>query len=57
MVRQAKKSAKAWVVSECPLASDHIRQGLELADGNEAGQKTTAHPIQILARAYGLGPA
>lgn len=55
VVRQAKKSAKAWVVSECPLASDHIRQGLEIADSDGKAPKTTAHPIQLLAQAYGLG--
>lgn len=54
-VRQAKKNAKAWVVSECPLASDHIRQGLELTGDDSEMPKTTAHPIQIIARAYGLG--
>ena len=52
--RQAVKSGKAWVVSECPLASDHIRQGLELLDGDTPAPRTTAHPIQILAQAYGL---
>ena len=56
-VRQAQKGAKAWVVSECPLASDHLRQGLELAAAGKddaPAQRTTAHPIQLLAQAYGL---
>ena len=54
VARQARKSGKAHVVSECPLASDHIRQGMERVDGEGAAPKTVAHPILLFARAYGV---
>jgi glycerol-3-phosphate dehydrogenase subunit C len=44
---------KAQIASECPLAGKHIRQGMTLVEG--AGEvPESLHPIQILARAYGL---
>jgi glycerol-3-phosphate dehydrogenase subunit C len=53
--RQALKAADAeadWVVSECPLAATHLRQGMEqLAD---EVPRTVPHPIILLAQAYGL---
>ena len=51
--RQALKANTAWVVSECPLAATHLRQGMErLTDDAVPG--TVAHPIMLLAQAYGL---
>ena len=53
--RQALKSENAWVVSECPLAATHLRQGMErLADDVP---KTVQHPILLMAQAYGLQPS
>ena len=53
--RQALKAAAAkadWVVSECPLAATHLRQGMEqLAD---EVPRTVPHPILLLAQAYDL---
>ncbi|UCE32464.1 MAG: Fe-S oxidoreductase, partial [Burkholderiales bacterium] len=38
-----------WVASDCQLATHHIAQGMQgKADGK------VAHPISLLARAYGL---
>jgi len=54
VARQAAQSGKAHLASECPLAGDHIAQGIALQDG---APPTPEHPIQILARAYGLGAA
>ena len=54
VARQALKSGKAHVVSECPLASDHIRQGMERVDGEAEAPKAVAHPILLFARAYGI---
>ncbi len=60
VARQALKNDKAYVVSECPLAASHIHQGMDIlrAGDGEAPpspeQKTTIHPIQLLAQAYGL---
>ena len=58
VVRQAAKVEPAHVVSECPLARDHILQGMEQLD--EAAEAIAAtvsqdrHPVQLLARAYGF---
>ncbi|MDP6342111.1 MAG: heterodisulfide reductase-related iron-sulfur binding cluster [Alphaproteobacteria bacterium] len=54
--RQARKAARDWVVSECPLASDHLRQGMQRLEGEGEAPRTVAHPILLLAQAYGLLP-
>jgi glycerol-3-phosphate dehydrogenase subunit C len=56
VARQALKNAKTYIVSECPLASEHIRQGMQrLEDGSSAAVPDEApHPIQLLAKSYGL---
>ena len=53
VVRQAAKSAKKYVASECPLAGMHIVQGMKKLDAN-ATIDQAPHPIQLFARAYGL---
>ena len=54
VARQALQSGKAHVASECPLAADHIVQGMtRLADGG-AVPHDAQHPIQLFAKAYGL---
>jgi glycerol-3-phosphate dehydrogenase subunit C len=54
VARQALQSGKAHVASECPLAADHIVQGMgKLADG-DAVPNEPVHPIQLFAKAYGL---
>lgn len=56
VARQAVKNAKAHVASECPLAADHIVQGIEKL-GDEAKGKVPErswHPIELLAKAYGI---
>jgi glycerol-3-phosphate dehydrogenase subunit C len=53
--RQALKNAKKHVVSECPLAGMHLRQGMErLADADNKPGETASHPIVLFARAYGI---
>ena len=52
VARQAIGAGKAFVASECPLASDHIRQGMARQEGD--APETVAHPILLLARAYGI---
>jgi glycerol-3-phosphate dehydrogenase subunit C len=54
--RKAMESGAKYVVSECPLAREHMMQGIE-----KLGEETPVeraeivqHPIQILAQAYGL---
>ncbi len=53
--RQAREAGRAHVASECPLAGAHIVQGMErLGEGAEAAPAEAPHPIELLARAYGL---
>ncbi len=54
VARQAMKNGNAFLVSECPLARDHIVQGIEAEGGDVSGIEACQHPIQLLARAYGL---
>ncbi len=54
-VAQARRSraAKPYVASECPLAADHILQGMERIDAAKTPARSW-HPIEIFAKAYGL---
>lgn len=51
---QIKEGRATFVASECPLAGDHILQGIDLL--GETAPEASLHPIQIFARAYGVGP-
>ncbi|MFI4987340.1 MAG: heterodisulfide reductase-related iron-sulfur binding cluster [Alphaproteobacteria bacterium] len=53
--RQAAESGKAFVSSECPLAGTHIAQGMARLGGEGVMPRLVTHPIELLARAYGLG--
>ena len=51
----ALKNATAHVVSECPLAAEHLLQVMEIAaDGKTPLPFRALHPIELFARAYGL---
>ncbi len=52
--RNALKSNAPYIASECPLAAEHIIQGIEDLDPAEAATRTALHPIELLAKAYGL---
>jgi glycerol-3-phosphate dehydrogenase subunit C len=52
VARATVKNAKKFVASECPLAVVHVVQGVEAIEG--ATVPTRAHPIELLAKAYGL---
>ncbi len=54
VIRKAAKGNPAHVVSECPLAREHIVQGIEGLDGDATGPSQVQHPIQLIARSYGL---
>jgi glycerol-3-phosphate dehydrogenase subunit C len=59
--RTAMESEAKYVVSECPLAREHILQGMERltkADDEAKSQpaQEVKHPIQIFAKAYGIEP-
>jgi glycerol-3-phosphate dehydrogenase subunit C len=54
VARSAAEAGKAFVSSECPLAGLHISQGIEKQGGEGAKPDLLSHPIQLLARAYGV---
>jgi glycerol-3-phosphate dehydrogenase subunit C len=55
VARQTAASGKAFVASECPLAGEHILQGIDRLDGENApAVEYASHPIELFARAYGL---
>lgn len=52
--RTANSQARAHVVSDCPLAAKHLKQGMRALDGTAAAPSDVVHPIELMARAYGL---
>jgi len=54
VARQALKNATRFVSSECPLAGMHIVQEMEIEAGTEALPQRQLHPIELVARAYGI---
>ena len=55
VARQVAREAKLHLSSECPLAGEHIVQGLERLGADKPAQiEHSRHPIELLARAYGL---
>ena len=53
--QMALKNDTSFVASECPLAADHLMQVMEMTAGEEKPKPTRGnHPIELLARAYGL---
>jgi len=54
VARQALGSGAAVVTSECPLAGIHIAQGMERLDSRPPRPALVSHPIQLLARSYGI---
>jgi glycerol-3-phosphate dehydrogenase subunit C len=54
VAKAARTQGKATVVSECPLAGEHILQGMEKLGDGKPLPATYGHPIQVLAKAYGF---
>lgn len=58
VARQAAKATPKYIVSECPLARDHILQGMEKLGETEAdvvkGVSADKHPVELIAAAYGF---
>ena len=52
VARQAASNETAFMVSECPLAREHIVQGMERLDSQPPNVEAIQHPIQLMARAY-----
>jgi glycerol-3-phosphate dehydrogenase subunit C len=51
--RQISGAEKKYMVSECPLAGVHLKQGIERMGAGAQPPELIAHPIELLARAYG----
>jgi len=54
VARDAARDNPKFVVSECPLARDHILQGIERLGEPVDGITPAQHPVELMARAYGL---
>ncbi len=54
VARTTANSGKAFVTSECPLAGVHISQGIDALGTDKPKPELVKHPVQILARAYGI---
>ncbi|HKJ95868.1 MAG TPA: heterodisulfide reductase-related iron-sulfur binding cluster [Gammaproteobacteria bacterium] len=56
VARRIANAEKRYLASECPLAGTHIVQGLERQadDGEPPAHAASQHPVQLLARSYGL---
>ncbi len=55
VARTVVKNGKTYLASECPLAGEHIVQGLaRLDDDDKPNIEHSRHPIELLAKAYGL---
>jgi glycerol-3-phosphate dehydrogenase subunit C len=55
--RAAAQQARGHIASDCPLAAQHIVSNIRsmaAKDGKTAPVKEAEHPIQIMARAFGL---
>ena len=54
VIRQAAESGRAYIASECPLAGDHIVQGMERFNAGTTAPKRAHHPIELMAMSYGI---
>ncbi len=54
VARKAADAGSKFIVSECPLARDHIVQGIEKLDKPTDGIEQVQHPVELVARAYGI---
>ncbi|WP_339715874.1 heterodisulfide reductase-related iron-sulfur binding cluster [uncultured Sneathiella sp.] len=52
--RTAMTTNAKYIASECPLAAEHLMQGIEKLDPDAVNTRTALHPIELLAKAYGL---
>ena len=53
--RQAVQAGSTFIASECPLAAEHLAQGIErLGTDDEPQSQRAFHPIELMAMAYGI---
>jgi glycerol-3-phosphate dehydrogenase subunit C len=53
-VRSAAGFGNAHIASDCPLAAKHIVQGVRETGDGKTRKIEPEHPVQLMARAYGL---
>ncbi len=52
---EAVAAGKTYVVSECPLAGEHIVQGIDRLGREDLPEiEQASHPVELFARAYGI---
>ena len=54
VAKSAAGAGNAYLVSECPLARQHIVQGLERLGADAGRLRHAVHPVELMASAYGL---
>ncbi len=54
VARKAGDAESKYILSECPLARDHIVQGIDMLGKPTGGIESVQHPIELIARAYDL---
>ncbi len=54
VARKAADANSKYVLSECPLARDHIVQGIEKLNKPVDNIDTMQHPVELFARAFGV---
>ncbi|AOG02070.1 cysteine-rich domain protein [Blastomonas sp. RAC04] len=52
-VRALEKTSPDYMVSECPLAGEHLKQTMEMG-GSKKVPERIGHPVELMAKAYGL---
>ncbi len=55
VARRMAEGGRRHLAAECPLAGDHIAQGLERIGETAPGAVRARHPIELLAMSYGIG--
>ena len=55
VMRRAAESGRTYLASECPLAGDHIVQGMERFGAGRTRPTRAHHPIELMAKSYGFG--
>jgi len=55
VARQALRDPQPHLASECPLAAMHVLQVMEQQAKDEKLPERPEHPIELIARAYGIG--
>ena len=54
VIKHSKKPKhQHYIVSDCPLAADHLSQGMAM---KESAESPNLHPIEIVALLYGVHP-